>query len=401
VKLKGDPEGVTTVNGAISRGSAIKFVVLIGVISLFSDMTYEGARSITGPYLAILGASAKIVGIVAGIGEFIGYGFRLVSGYIADRTGRYWTITITGYVINLLAVPLLAIAGRWEVATLLIITERLGKAIRTPSRDAILSHATKEMGRGWGFGLHEAMDQIGAILGPLIVACVIYFRGGYRLGFAILFIPALIALCVLLLARFLYPSPGDLEPSLSKLERRGFQRSFYLYLAAVAMIAAGYADFPLIAYHFKNRSTALDEWIPLFYAIAMGIDAISALVLGRLYDRFGIIILAFIIPLSSFFAPLVFLGGFYLSLFGMALWGVGMGAQESIVRAQIADMTPTDKRGSAYGIFNTGYGLFWFMGSALMGVLYDISIPYLIIFSMLIQLASIPLLIKNRERKKF
>ena len=163
----------------ISKGTALKFVVLLGVVSLFADMTYEGARSITGPYLAILGASATAVGIVAGFGELIGYALRLVSGYISDRTGKYWTVTLFGYFINLLAVPLLALAGSWEVAAFLMITERMGKAIRNPSRDAMLSHATQSIGRGWGFGLHEAMDQIGAILGPLIVATVLYLNGGF------------------------------------------------------------------------------------------------------------------------------------------------------------------------------------------------------------------------------
>src|SRR6266705_6320857 len=145
-------------------------------------MTYEGARSITGPYLAVLGASATVVGLVAGFGELVGYALRLVAGYLSDQTGRYWTITLVGYVINLLAVPLLALTGRWELAAALMIAERLGKAIRTPARDAMLSHATTEMGRGWGCGLHEAMDQIGAFLGPAIVAVVLLLRGGSAVG---------------------------------------------------------------------------------------------------------------------------------------------------------------------------------------------------------------------------
>ncbi|HEX9371654.1 MAG TPA: MFS transporter, partial [Roseiflexaceae bacterium] len=232
----------------LAKGTALRFVVLLGVVSLFADMTYEGARSITGPYLAVLGASATVVGIVAGFGELIGYGLRLVSGYLSDRTGRYWAITLVGYAVNMLAVPLLALAGNWEIAALLMIAERTGKAIRTPARDAMLSHATSEMGRGWGFGLHEAMDQIGAVLGPLIVAAVLYVRGDYQTGFALLLIPALLALGVLVAARLLYPHPRDLEVDVPAPATRGFPRVFWLYLAAVALIAAGYADFPLIAY---------------------------------------------------------------------------------------------------------------------------------------------------------
>ena len=384
-------------NGHMLKRTALKFVVLLGIVSLFADITYEGARSITGPYLAILGASGTVVGIVAGFGELIGYGLRLVSGYISDRTGKYWTITLLGYGINLLAVPLLALAGRWEIAALLMIAERMGKAIRTPARDAMLSHATAKMGRGWGFGLHEALDQIGAMIGPLIVAGVLYIKGDYRLGFGILLVPAILALTVLVMTRLLYPHPRAFEVGSAKLESKVFPKVFWIYLAAVALIAAGYVDFPLIAYHFKRLSIVSDDWIPIFYAIAMGVDALAALLFGRLFDRRGISILIAAAFISSVFAPLVFFGGFYFALLGMVLWGVGMGAQESIMRAAIAGMVSMDRRGSAYGIFNTGYGIFWFLGSALMGILYDTSIQALVVFSIISQLASVPLFLLVRK----
>jgi MFS family permease len=362
-------------------------------------MTYEGARSITGPYLAVLGASATVVGTVAGFGELVGYGLRLFSGYISDKTGKYWAITLAGYFLNLVAVPLLALAGSWEMAAFLMIAERTGKAIRTPARDAMLSHATQQIGRGWGFGLHEAMDQVGATLGPLIVAVVLYVRGDFRTGFAILLVPALLTLGVLLVARRLYPRPRDFEIE-THIERKGFPRAFWLYLAAVALVAAGYADFPLIAFHFKKVSTVPDNWIPIFYAVAMGIDALAALLFGHLFDRIGISVLIVVSLLSSFFAPMVFLGNFTSALAGMALWGVGMGAQESIMRAAVARMVPMNKRGSAYGIFNAGYGIFWFLGSALLGILYDASLLSLVVFSVAVQLASIPLFLSVARQGK-
>jgi len=383
-----------------NQRSAMMFVVLMGVVSLFADMTHEGARSITGPFMALLGASGTVVGIVAGFGELVGYVLRLPSGYLSDRTGRYWTITIIGYVVNMLAVPLLALAGRWEIAALLIIAERAGKAIRNPVRDAMLSHATQEIGRGWGFGLHEAMDQIGAMLGPLIVAGVLYFKGTYQTSFAVLLIPAILTICVLLAARVLYPHPRDLESTAPQLETKGLSRVYWLYLVAMALNAAGYADFPLIAYHFQKASTVSTDWVPVFYAVAMGVDAVAALIFGRLFDRKGIPILIISVLSSTFFAPLVFLGGFYANLAGMALWGVGMGAQESIMRAAVAGMVSVDKRGTAYGIFNTGYGVFWFVGSALMGFFYDFSLASLIAFSVLTQLASVPLLFLVKRESK-
>jgi MFS family permease len=377
--------------------SAMKFVILMGVVSLFADMTHEGARSVTGPFMALLGASGAVVGIVAGFGELVGYVLRLPAGYITDRTQGYWTITIIGYVINMLAVPLLALAGRWEFAALLIIAERMGKGIRNPVRDAMLSHATKEIGRGWGFGLHEAMDQIGAMLGPLIVAGVLYFKGTYQTSFAVLLIPAILTIVVLLTARFLYPHPRDLEATAPELETEGLTRAFWLYLAAMALNAAGYVDFPLIGYHFQKTATVSKDWVPIFYAVAMGVDAIAAIIFGRFFDRKGLQVLVISVLLSTFFAPLVFMGGFFMGLAGMALWGVGMGAQESIMRAAIATMVSADKRGTAYGIFNTGYGVLWFAGSAIMGFFYDFSIAALVAFSMLTQLASIPLLLMVKK----
>ena len=366
--------------------------LLLGLVSLFADMTYEGSRSITGQYLALLGASATVVGFVSGFGELVGYGLRLVSGYFSDRTQKYWTITIMGYALNLFIVPLLALAGRWEIAAILIVGERMGKAIRTPARDAMLSHATQSIGRGWGFGFHEAMDQIGAVTGPLIVAAILYFKGNYQTGFGILLIPALFALGILLTARILYPRPRDLEVNNPKIQTKGLHQAFWLYLAAVGMVAAGYADFPLIAYHFKRVALAPDTWIPIFYSVAMGMDALAALIFGRLFDRIGASVLIFVTMLSAFFAPLVFLGNLYPALIGTALWGVGIGAQESIMRAAVAEMVPADRRGTAYGVFNTGYGLLWSAGSALMGILYNVSVPSLVAFSMLTQVASIILL---------
>lgn len=379
------------------RNHALKFIILLGVVSLLADMTYEGARSITGPYLAILGANAVVVGFVAGFGEFIGYAFRLISGYLSDRTRKYWTITIIGYSINLLAVPLLALAGSWEIAAVLLIAERMGKAFRTPARDVMLSHACSEVGQGWGFGLHEAMDQIGAIIGPLIIALVLFFNGSYQTSFALLLIPAVLALSVLVMSRFLYPNPHELEIKTPKLDAKGFNHIYWIYMAAVALIAIGFVDFPFIAFHFKNSAITSDSLIPVFYAIAMGVDALAALAFGRLFDRVGLSIMILVAVLSAFFAPLVFLGSFYSALIGIALWGIGLGAQESIMRAAIAGMSQVQRRGTAYGVFNTVFGVFWFVGSLTMGILYDISIVYLVIFSMISQLTSIPLFLLIRK----
>jgi MFS family permease len=379
-------------SNAASKETALRFVVLLGAVSLFADMTYEGARSITGPFLSVLGASGTAVGLVAGLGELVGYALRLASGYLADRTGRYWEISLIGYGLNLIAVPLLALAGRWEIAAALMICERVGKATRTPSRDAMLSHATHQVGHGWGFGLHEALDQAGAVVGPLTVAVVLVAGGGYRGAFALLLVPAIMTLGLLLVARALYPRPRDLEPIAPMHNGRGFPDLFWHYMAAAALVAAGYADFPLIAYHFGKTAVMPAGWVPLSYAFAMSVDAVAALVFGRFFDKIGLATLMVAITGSAFFAPLVFLGDFYPALVGMILWGIGMGAQESILRAAIATMIPPERRGTAYGLFNTGFGLAWFAGSAVMGMLYDTSLTVLIGFSVIMQLLAVPLL---------
>jgi MFS family permease len=374
----------------LTKAAAWRFIILLGVISLFSDITYEGARSISGPFLGELKASALVVGVVAGLGEFLGYTLRLASGYLADRLGRYWLITFAGYSLNLLAVPLLALAGRWEIAAILLMAERMGKAIRTPARDAMLSHASSAVGRGWGFGFHEAMDQVGAVTGPLIVAAVLYFQGSYRQGFAVLLLPAVLALVVITAAARLYPHPQHLEVSAPALKTTGFTRPYWLYVVAAGLLGAGYADFPLIAYHFGKTALLPASWIPLFYAVAMAVDAVAALILGRLYDRLGLPVIVVTAALSALFAPLVFLGGFNLALAGMVFWGIGMGSLESIIKAGLAEMVPRHRRATGYGLFNAGFGLFWFLGSALMGFLYEFSLGALVAFSVTSQLLAIP-----------
>jgi len=380
------------------RNRALKFVVLIGVVSFFADFTYEGARSITGPYLAILGASATLVGFIAGFGELLGYGLRLVSGRLSERTGEFWPITLFGYVVQMSAVPLLALAPNWQIAGLLIVVERIGKAIRNPPRDVMLSHAAKQMGYGWGFGLHEALDQFGALFGPLVVAAVLAARGNYETAFAILLVPAIVTLLLLVFARFLYPKPEDVEVNVANVQASGLPRVFWIYLVGAGLVAAGFADFSLMAYHFEKASVIPNTWVPTFYSVAMAVSGIGSLLFGHLFDRVGIWILVPLTLIAGASAPLVFLGGFRLALIGSALWGLGMGVHESIIPAAVATIVPQQRRPSAYGIFTAGYGVCWFIGSVIIGRLYDVSVFALIVFSVLAQLVAIPIFVNVNKR---
>ncbi|HTE77270.1 MAG TPA: MFS transporter [Xanthobacteraceae bacterium] len=377
------------------RRIALRFIVLIGILSFFADFTYEGSRSIVGPYLATLQASGTIVGIVTGFGELLGYGLRLFSGRWADATGRYWPITIFGYVVQMASVPALALTSSWPTAAALIILERVGKAIRNPPRDVMLSHAGKQAGGyGLAFGLHEALDQFGAMFGPLVVAAVLAHSANYREAFAVLLVPAVINLSLVLLARFLYPKPQDLDRSPPATVGTDLPRIFWIYLLGAILVAAGFADYPLIAYHFTRAETVPGNWIAIFYSVAMAVSGTGSLVLGRLFDRYGFIVLVILTLASALFAPLVFLGSFWLALLGAAIWGLGMGVHESIIPAAVAPMVSPRRRASAFGTFTAGYGVFWFLGSAVIGILYDLSVPAVIAFCLITQLAAVPVFVR-------
>lgn len=382
----------------IGFSSSTKFVIILGVVSLFSDVTYEGARSLNGQFLQYLGATARTVGIVAGLGELIGYALRLFTGFLSDKTKKYWLFTIVGYFVNLLAVPMLAFALNIKFAIFLIILERIGKAIRTPSRDVMLSYAGSQIGSGWAFGLHEAMDQIGATLGPLFVALAFYLKGDVRSSYLFLFFPAFIAIFSLFLARIVFKEPKDfIKKEEEKVVFKNFNKDFYAYIIAVSLVAAGFIDFPLIAYHMSKNSIVPLNFIPLFYSIAMISDAFSAIIFGKLFDKFGYFALFLGFFIALLFPPLVFLREYKFVIFGMVFWGVGMGIQESILRAQIAKFVSPDKRGSAFGIFNSLYGFSWFLGSAIIGFLYDYKVLYVVVFSVTLQLIALLILIRRRK----
>jgi MFS family permease len=373
---------------------AFRFVLLVGVLSFFADFTYEGSRSIIGPFLAGFGATATIVGFVTGFGEFLGYALRLGSGRLADATGKYWPMTIFGYAVQMAAVPALALADSWPVAAVLIVLERVGRAIRNPPRDTMLSHAGKRVGGySWVFGLHEALDQSGAMCGPLLVAAVLAYGGSYHEAFAVLLVPAMVNLGVVALARWLYPRPQDLEAPPPVTSGTKLPQLFWVYLAGAVLVAAGFADYPLIAFHFGQTGSVRGDWIAIFYSIAMAVSGGGSLLFGRLFDRFGFTVLIVLTLISTAFAPLVFLGSFPVALAGAAIWGLGIGVHESIIPAAVAPMVPAQRRASAFGLFTAGYGIFWFLGSAAIGLLYDVAVPLTIAFCVATQLAAIPIFV--------
>ena len=367
------------------RKVAFRFIVCLGFVSLFADMTYEGAHSVIGPLLKDLGATATQVGIIAGLGEMIAASLRFFSGKLADRTRAYWTITTLGYFLNLVVVPGLAFAGSWQAAALLVVAERTGKSLRGPARDVLLSEATEVVGHGSGFGIHAAMDQTGAVLGPLLVAGSVARTHHFGPAFLWLALPAAGAFVSLLFAHAVSPHKGAPPAPPTQQE---LPSVFWIYVAAAGLLALGFVDFPLLAYHFQKTSFSSPEVIPLLYAGAMGVVGLTALIFGRLFDRYGIQVIAAGIIISLLTLPLGFLGGTVGGYLSVVCWATGLGAQDATLRSGIAQVVSMNKRGSAFGAFNAVYGVLWFLGSVAMGVLYDRSLMGLVVFGMVVQILS-------------
>ncbi len=388
------------VNPPVTAGPRMRpwhFIVSFGLVSLFADMVYEGARSIIGPYLATLGASAVIVGVAAGAGEFIGYGLRVVSGYLVTRTRHYWAWTITGYALTVISVPLIGVTHLLAPALLLYGTERLGKAVRSPAKDTLLSHASTQTGRGTAFGVHQAMDQFGAMLGPLLLAAVLSWHAGdYRLAFAVLLVPGILVLVLLLWlcrrvpdpAAYETPdldlagnhpaaasSPGALNDPTHRESRRrpALPPLLWQYVAAVAVLSCGIASFPLLAFHAQTQGLLTEAQIPVLFAVAMLVDGLSGLAMGRVYDLRGPKVLL-VVPIAAAFTAIAFTHHALLIWVGVAIWGIVNGILDSTIKAVVTQLVPSTARAAAFGWLALVRGLGLLVAGSILGLAYDHSI---------------------------
>ena len=397
------------------------FIILFGIVSLFSDMTHEGASSIRGAYLSLLGASAATIGFISGLGERRGYSLRYVFGKLTEKSKQYWPMTIAGYVLDIIAVPALALVGEhgWIAACVLLVIQRMGKAIKKPAKDTIMSFAASQEGVGKSFGIQEVLDQIGAFIGPVLLYLVMLFKTEgttfeiYSTCFAVLAIPGAITLILLIVTRCKFPNPEHFEPEPKEYIPFKMKKEFILYIAGISLFAFGFIDYSIIIMHvsrtYSHLAPGLSETsalvstgsLPLLYAGAMLVDAVAALFFGMMYDKNGVKALVWSTVISAPFAVFVFaFDSVPMLLIGVALWGVGMGAQESILKAAVTSMVPKASRATGYGVFECSFGAFWFLGSWLMGVLYDVSIPAMIAVSVIAQLAAIPLYIGSSKLMK-
>jgi MFS family permease len=396
--------------------SAWRFVTVFGTVSLLADFVYEGARSITGPLLASLGATGLVVGVVTGIGEAAALGLRLVSGPLSDRTQRFWAWTVAGYTLTIVTVPVLGIAATLWVACALVIAERIGKAVRSPAKDTLLSHAAAVTGRGRGFAVHEALDQIGAVIGPLTVAGVLALTGNdYGPALGVLAIPGVAALALLTWLLIRVPDPARYEPDTTATQRAAgtavetvprstrLPAGFWAYCAFIAATMIGFATFGLLSFHMVTRGILSAAAVPVVYAAAMGAGAVAALLSGWAYDHIGAKTVV-ALPLLSALIPLVaFNDQVGLAVAGALLWGAAAGIQQSTLRAVVADLVAPPRRATAYGVFAAGMGAATAAGGALTGWLYDTSVTALVITIDVIQAAAIGLaiavLVRRRRRR--
>jgi MFS family permease len=380
--------------------AAFRFVLTMGIVNLFADVTYEGGASINGQFLASLGASAGAVSVIAGVGEGLGYSLRSVSGFVADRTGKWWRLTFLGYIINLLAVPAMALAGNWPTAAALIITERVGRAIRKPTVEAMLSYSTGKHGKGWVYAVNTALDETGATLGPLIIALALFLNAGFRGGYSVLIVSALLALVFLARARTEFPVPARLEQGGPRTASfTTFTRAYWLYMIGGACFAAGLMSFEFVSYHLARTAVVAAHWIPVLLALATLVSIGASLVLGRAYDVAGVSTIVAAVCLASIFSPLVFFGGAWMAIAGIMLWGIGYAVQDTLLKALIASVLPEHRRNAAFGIFYIGYGAGWLVGSVAAGVLYDRSRLALVIVAVVAQLASIPFFVLGARQQ--
>ncbi|MFJ5531042.1 MFS transporter [Streptomyces sp. NPDC093261] len=385
-----------------------RFVVWFGTVSLLADFVYEGARSITGPLLASLGASSLVVGVVTGAGEAAALGLRLVSGPMADRTRRFWGLAIAGYALTVVSVPLLGAAGVLWAACVLVIAERVGKAVRSPAKDTLLSHATAATGRGRGFAVHEALDQIGALVGPLLVAGVLALTGNdYGPALGVLAVPGIAVLLLLFWLRARVPDPEAYErdvtaaaPTTPDAQDGRLPRAFWTYAAFTAATTTGFATFGVLSYHLVERHLLTAAWVPVLYAAAMAVDAVAALATGWLYDRCGPRVLVALPVLTAAVVALAFTNTIAIAVAGSLVWGAAMGIQESTLRATVADLVPSGRRATAYGLFAGVVGAASLAGGALTGGLYGYSIPVLITVVVAIQVLAVVLLAVTRVDRR-
>jgi len=387
-----------------SRKNAYFAILLLGIVSLMGDVVYEGSRGIVPSYLGLLGATEVIVGLIGGLGDFLGNAMRLVSGFLADTTRAYWLFIFLGYGL-IVSIPFLGLSVGLEIAIILVLLERLGKAFRSPSRDTVLSIVGKDVGAGKAFGVHELLDQVGGILGPLIVTALMFYSNNYNFAFSFLFLPFLMLLAAL---AYTYKKIGSktaiIEPQKMKGKREKLAKPFYVYTIAVLLNTVGLITYALILYKASKILQPTQQWIvPLIYLLIQGVDAPTAFIAGYAYDKFGVKILVVPFTLSLFPSLLTIISAeLTLIIAAAAVFGLVLGMQESVYRAAVSELTPISSRGTAYGIFNTAYGVGFLISGSIYGLMMELKLPLItvMLYVLTTQFTAIAALLSAQSKLK-
>ncbi len=387
---------------SISKKTAYAAILAMGIVSMLGDMAYESGKGIAPDYLRFLGASAFLVGAVSGLGEFIGYSARLVSGSLSDKTRAYWFFIFLGYGL-IVAIPLIGFTANIEIVIVLLLLERLGRALRAPARDTVISVISKNVGHGKAFGLHEAIDQIGAIIGPLILGGVMFYTANnYPTAFRILLIPFVLMLVAIIYTYRKIGKTVEVEVNNTKEERKSIGRGFWVYCIAVFLNTLGLIPVALILFSGSSILQPLgQQWIvPLLYVVVQAVDVPMALISGFLFDKLGLKLLAFPFLTAIFPAFFVSYGGLWGVVAACITFGFVLGMQESIYRAAIVGMVPLSRRGTAYGVFNTVLGLGTLASGVIFGFLIDqgYSAIVFVSFALLLQMCAIIALRTGRTK---
>ncbi|HEY9790306.1 MAG TPA: MFS transporter [Candidatus Obscuribacterales bacterium] len=370
--------------------ASFRVIVLLGVVSLFADVVYEGARSIIGPYLATFGATGAAIGFIAGFSELLAYAIRMGSGRFARDQRFIWPTIGIGYLLTLVAAPALALVNSWTAAAVLIFTERFGKGVRAPARDVVLAEAAGD-NKGFAFGLHHTLDQTGAVIGPLAVAAILFYSHSYQLALGWLAIPGALAMLCLGTAWLTMKQAQPAKPDSSASPK--LPRSFWFYSIALGFVAAGFVDFPLIAYGLTSHVHLSASLVPIAYAVAMAAEAAAAIPLGKLFDKFGFNVVRILAWLCAPIALLVFSHNLIVVFLGSLLWGAGMVFQQSLAKAIVAQLIPSENRSIAYGAYGLVYGICWFAGSFVIGWAFDHNVHTAIAISIALEVVGAILLL--------
>ncbi len=347
-------------------------VWLIGLISLVNDSASEMMYPLIPLYLSgVLMAGPRVLGLIEGVAEAIASLLKLWAGVMVDRSGRSKPWIIGGYGLAGLARPAIAFVGNWPLLLVLRVADRIGKAVRAAPRDALLAASISSTQRGLAFGLHRAMDNSGAVIGPLLAWALL----AHGLPLQQVFLWALLpgVACLLLTTGLRDAPPPAAPPPGFSWALASLPVPLRRYLAVVALFTLGNSSNMFLLLRAKELGVA-EAQVPLLWAAVSAVAALFSVPLGSLSDRVGrmrLLVVGYVAYALFYVGMAVWAepGWRLYLLFG--LYGIFMAATEGVERALMADLAPVEQRGTAFGWLNLVMGAMLLPASLLFGALWE------------------------------